>query len=81
MAYAFLIGNDIIQIGITEEDSIQQIIHWVGFTNQAQHTNIFDDYIRSWDDIRMFDEKYMNNMARDFAGRCLYVGSTNMIHV
>ena len=74
MAYIFLIGDDIIPIGINEEDSIQQIIHWIDFTNQGQRTNIFDDSIGSWDDICMFDEKHMNNMARDFSGKTIAGG-------
>ena len=69
MAYVFLNGNDIIPIGINEDDSVQQIIHWIGFVTNTQRTAVFDDSIGSWDDIRMFSEKDMNNMARDFAGR------------
>ena len=69
MAYDFLNGNDTIPIGINEDNSIQQIIHWIGFTTPNQRTSVFNDSIGSWDDIRMFSEKDMNNMARDFAGR------------
>jgi len=58
-----------IPIGINEDDSIQQIIHWIGFITPIQRTTIFNDSIGSWDDIRIFSEKDMNNMARDFAGR------------
>ena len=58
-----------ISIGINEDDSVQQIIHWIGFVTQIQRTSVFNDSIGSWDDIRMFSEKDMNNMARDFAGR------------
>ena len=69
MAYGFLNGNDTIPIGINEDNSVQQIIHWIGFTTANQRTSVFNDSIGSWDDIRMFSEKDMNNMARDFAGR------------
>ena len=57
-----------IPIGINEDDSIQQIIHWIGFVTPIQRTSVFNDSIGSWDDIRMFSEKDMNNMAREFAG-------------
>ena len=74
MAYGFLNGNDTIPIGINEDNSIQQIIHWIGFTTPNQRTSVFNDSIGSWDDIRMFSEKDMNNMARDFAGRATGLG-------
>ena len=74
MAYGFLNGNDTIPIGINEDNSIQQIIHWIGFTTPNQRTSVFNDSIGSWDDIRMFSEKDMNNMARDFAGRAPGLG-------
>ena len=75
MAYVFLNDNDIIPIGINEDDSIQQIIHWIGFVTPIQLTSVFNDSIGSWDDIRMFSEKDMNNMARDFAGRTAQSGA------
>ena len=58
-----------ISIGINEDNSIQKIIHWIGYTTTNQRTSVFNDSIGSWDDIQMFSEKDMNNMARDFAGR------------
>ena len=36
-----------IPIGINEDDSIQQIIHWIGFIIQIQRTTIFNDSIGS----------------------------------
>ena len=69
MAYGFLNGNDMIPIGINEDDYIQQIIHWIGFVTPIQRTSLFNDSIVLWDDIRMFREEDMHNMAGNFAGR------------
>ena len=69
MAYVFLTGTDTVPIGTNEANSIKHVTHWIGFVTSVQRTLVFNDSIGSWDDIRMFSEKDMNNMARDFAGR------------
>ena len=55
--------------GITEENSIHQMLHWCGFTVSAQRVAIFNDSISSLDDIKMMTPKDITAMQRDFGNR------------
>ena len=55
--------------GITEENSIHQMLHWCGFTISTQRVAIFNDSIGSFNDIKMMTPKDITAMQRDFGNR------------
>ena len=68
-AYQFLLGNDIVEDGINEEDSLLQLLHWIGFRIAAQRELLIADSFTSWEDLRMLTEKDAETMATSFASR------------
>ena len=67
--YILVDDNVVIADGITEEDSVSQILHWIGFTIDAQREAIQDDAIAKFDDIKVLTEKDVTQLATDFASR------------
>ena len=72
--YVHLLGNDIVPDTITETDSIAQILHWVGFREEAQHITIMDDAFDSFNDIRVLSTKDISKMADSFGNRTIAHG-------
>ena len=62
-------GNVVVVDGITEADSVSQILHWIGFTIDAQRVVIKNDEIATFDDIKVLTEKDVTHLATDFASR------------
>ena len=62
-------GNVIVVDGITEADSVSQILHWIGFTIDAERVAIQNDVITSFDDIKVLTEKDVTQLAIDTASR------------
>ena len=67
--YQFLVGNDEVNDDITEENSLQQILHWIGFRTQNQKDLMVADSFTSWEDLKMLTEKDVNAMATSFSTR------------
>ena len=69
MAYVFVTGDAKVTASIIVEDSIKQILWWIGFTTEEERNIIYDDPIKSFSDIRMFIEKYIYDLSSDIARR------------
>ena len=67
--YVFLIGNNDVAPGINMQDSILQILHWIGFRTVNLRDALVDDAFGSFEDIRLLSEKDISNMASEFASR------------
>jgi hypothetical protein len=68
--HVLLLGaNNIVPDGITEDDSLEQILHWIGFVGAAQKNALIDDAFGSFDDLKVLTEKDVSTMATSFAGR------------
>ena len=67
--YVPVTGNVIVAAGLSEENTIHQVLHWIGFRRGDQRQSIIDDSLGSYDDIRMLSEKDVNAMATEWAGR------------
>ena len=55
--------------GITEDDTMIQILWWIGFRNAGQTTLIIDDGVDSWDNIRMLSSDDIDAMSKTFMSR------------
>ena len=65
----FLLGNDEVGDGISEADSLQQMLHWIGFRTAPQKASMVEDSFSSWEDVRMLSDKDIDGMATSFATR------------
>ena len=54
---------------LTEEETIVQVMHWIGFTNEDIRTRIINDSIGSFDDIRMLSVTDITSMTIDWSSR------------
>ena len=54
---------------LSELNTITQILHWIGFTIQAQRDNIVTDSFGAYNDIKMLNEKDIASMSIDWASR------------
>eukprot|EP00957_Ditylum_brightwellii_P185523 14124955-Ditylum_brightwellii.AAC.1 len=66
--YIYVQGGTEVVGPINEEDSIKQILHWVGFSNNTQKDEISSDSITTFSDSKIYTEKDISDMATDFAG-------------
>ena len=55
--FVFVTGYVKVAAPITEEDSINQILQWIGFTAEGQRDNMYDLSIDSLSYIREFTKK------------------------
>jgi hypothetical protein len=67
--YAPVEGATIAANDLSEKDTIIQIMHWIGFNNEAIRNRIIDDSIGSYDDIRMLSETDITSMTTDWSSR------------
>ena len=67
--YVPVTGNTTVADGITEADTMIQILWWIGFRTNAQTTSIVDDGVDGWESIRMLSKDDIDAMAKTFAGR------------
>ena len=68
-AYQPVIGAATIAAGITESDTMIQILWWIGFRVNAQTTLIYDDGVDGWENIRMLSSDDIDAMAKTFSNR------------
>ena len=67
--HVFVTGrNQTIADGITEEDSILQMLHWIGFRTAAQRNRVRNDAFPSFEDIVMITDKDIDTMSTTFSG-------------
>lgn len=50
--YVLLDGDDIVNDDISAENTMLQILHWIGFCTEAQHVALFADCFGSFEDLR-----------------------------
>jgi len=56
---------------LTEVTSLQQILHWIGFTIEENRENIRTQSLGSYDDIQSLTEKDCQAIATDWASRTI----------
>ena len=66
MAYVFVTGAVKVNYPITDDDYIKEILKWIGITIEYQSDIIYDDSIKSFSDIRMFKDKYIQDLSTEF---------------
>ena len=54
---------------LSEENTIAQILFWIGFTVRNQRNNIITDSFGAYGDIKMLNEKDISSMSVDWASR------------
>ena len=70
MAYVLVVGeNNQAPEGISEEDSIAQCLHWIGFRTEQQRESIIEDAFTSWFMIEQLKTSDVVSMAKSFAAR------------
>jgi len=67
--YEYLDGDDIVNDGISEENTMLQILHWIGFRTEAQRVALVADCFGSFEDLKVLTEKDVATMSTDFGGR------------
>ena len=67
--YILAKGAELAPEGLDELDTISQALYWIGFRTDVQRNNIISDSFVSYDDIRLFSEKDISNMASDWSSR------------
>ena len=64
-----MVENVAFPAGISERNSIRQIIHWIGFCGQQNINAIVDDAFSGFSDIHVLTEKDITNMSSGFASQ------------
>ena len=67
-------AGNVIPAGISDRDTIIQILWWIGFRTAGQPTLIFDDGVDSWESIQMLSSDEVDAMAKTFMGRAANSG-------
>ena len=69
LAYVFVKGDVKVNAPITVDDSIKNVLWWIGFTREKQRDRIYYDSIDSFSGIKMLTEKDISYLSTDFSGR------------
>ena len=69
MAHVYVTGNTNAPNAMTEEIQIKQILHWAGFTSEAQKNAICDDSIQDYGDLLNMSESDVTDLAKDYSSR------------
>ena len=72
--HILVLGNIDIAPGISDDDSLIQILHWIGFRTAAQQAAIVDDCFDSFDSLRMLSDKDVRQMSTEFSNRTIAGG-------
>ena len=72
--YQPVIGAATIAAGITERNTMIQILWWIGFRVNAQTTLIYDDGVDGWENILMLSKDDIDAMAKTFSSRTVQNG-------
>ena len=74
---AALVTGDVVitDENINEEDSLKQILHWIGFRTDTQRNLLTDDSFSSYEDLQNLDDKEVEKMRTDFGSRSVNSGT------
>ena len=72
--FVYVTGNDRTPDAMTEEHQAKQILHWVGFTSDAQKNTIYIDSISTFADVHGMNGDDIDSMSRGYAGRTVVDG-------
>ena len=53
----FVVDNAVVPTGISERNSIRQIVHWIGFCGQQNINMIVDDAFSGFSDMCVLTDK------------------------
>ena len=67
--HALVLGNIDIAPGIADDESLVQILHWIGFRTAPQRAALVADCFDSFDNLKMLSEKDVHQMATEFSWR------------
>ena len=62
-------ANNIVPDSIIENDSLEQILHWIGFQGTPQKATLIDDTFRLFDDLTVLTKKDVSTIATSIASR------------
>lgn len=64
-----VIGAAEIPDGITDDNSVVQILWWIGFRTNPTNTAVIDDGVDGWESIQSLTDDDIDAMAKSFASR------------
>ena len=83
--YDLILGEVVVEQNnaLTNEATIQQILHWIGFRNGAIRENLRNDSLGSFEELQSLTEKDVQSISTDWAGRTanhgrFYMGSRRL---
>jgi len=62
-------ANIVTKATITEEETVRQVLFWIGFRTNITLDALIDDGLESFNDVRMMTEKDISTMATSFDSR------------
>ena len=74
MAYSYIDWNTNALYTIAEDDQIKQVLHWIGFRDDAQKNSIFNDSMNSYSNLYSFTQSNIADMAKDYASHIVANG-------
>ena len=74
--YELINGENIVEAtdALTEATSLQQILHWIGFTIEEHRESIRTQSLGSYEEMQSLNEKDCQAIATDWAGRTIQNG-------
>ena len=69
--YELILGDQIVEHtdALTEDASIQQILHWIGFRAEASRENLRVESLGSFDEMKSLTEKDVQAISTDWSSR------------
>jgi hypothetical protein len=67
--YVLVDDDEVVPIDISEDDTMNQILYWIGFHIEAQRFALIEDAFESFDDFKSITEKDISTMSTDFGSR------------
>lgn len=68
-AYVHIIGDAVVEEGISQSDTLRQILHWIGFRTDVLKDALTQDAFESFGVLKVLTEKDITAMSSDFANR------------
>jgi len=67
--YVHLTGDAVVEEGISQSDTLRQILHWIGFRTDALKDALTEDAFESFGVLKVLTEKDITAMSSDFASK------------
>ena len=67
--YVLLLGDNVVEDGVNDEETIRQILHWIGFRTDAQKLKIIEEAYESLEVIKVMNEEGVTAMQNDLGRR------------